>query len=233
MHTYGYIYIYIYINLCLCLSNLVFFFFSRSLFFSFFSDLMRRVPIVTFMNPLGCLIHRSSISSSCRTSLVLPVAQSALGTQACFQHSYARGYPRGGGPPRFGSGGGAMEYNEPTLVAKLLELFPEDKSWIPVSKWSRDIPDHLQEPISRFGGLGKFAASQSNFFIVRKENDLNVVALTPMAMELCRERTKLIKEREKRNLKFAEKRRGRGGLRGARGGSFGRGGGHFGSGGRR
>lgn len=132
---------------------------------------------------------------------------------------------RGGGPPRFGSSG-AVEYNEPALVAKLLELFPTGKAWIPISKWSHDLPETLQEPISRFGGLGKFATSQPNFFIVRKENDINVVALTPMATELCRERAKVLKEREKRNAKLAQRRGGgRGGL--------GRGRGNFGSGGRR
>lgn len=160
--------------------------------------------------------------------------------QGNFQYNNARGRgppPRGaGGPQRFGSGGGAVEYNEPSLVAKLLELFPEGKSWVPVSKWASDIPEQLQEPLSRFGGLGKFAASQSNFFIVRKENNLNVVALTPMATELCRERAKILKDKEKRAAKFAQRRGGGGGGRGGfRGGSGGfRGGrGNFGSGGRR
>lgn len=155
---------------------------------------------------------------------------SALRLQANFQYNNARGGRptpmfRGGGPPRFGSSG-AVEYNEPALVAKLLELFPTGKAWIPISKWSHDLPETLQEPISRFGGLGKFATSQPNFFIVRKENDINVVALTPMATELCRERAKVLKEREKRNAKLAQRRGGgRGGL--------GRGRGNFGSGGRR
>lgn len=156
---------------------------------------------------------------------------SALRLQACFQYNNARGgrpsppFRGAGGPPRFGSGG-VVEYNEPALVAKLLELFPIAKGWIPISKWSHDLPETLQEPISRFGGLGKFATSQSNFFIVRKENNINVVALTPMAAELCREKAKVIKEREKQRAKLAQRRGGRGG--------FGRGRGNFGSrGGRR
>lgn len=159
---------------------------------------------------------------------------SALRLQACFQYNNARGgrpsppFRGGGGPARFGSGG-ATEYNEPALVAKLLELFPTAKGWIPISKWSHDLPETLQEPISRFGGLGKFATSQSNFFIVRKENNITVVALTPMATELCREKAKVIKEREKQMAKLALRRGGRGGR-----GGFGRGRGNFGSrGGRR
>lgn len=157
---------------------------------------------------------------------------SAMRVPMKFQFQNARG--RGGPPPRGGMppqrfGGAPPEFNEPMLVAKLLEHFPEEKTWIPISKWMHDLPEQLQEPISRFGGLGKFATSQANFFIVRKENNINVVALTPMAMELCREKAKIAKDREKRNAKMNQ-RRGRGGGRGSFGGGGGRGNGAAGRG---
>lgn len=209
--------------------------------YSFFVDLFKL--FFQLQGRMRCLLNAASASQprwilaavGRLPSATPPVSalfmnpHTALSTQGNFQYHNANMRGRGGRPPY--GGGGSVQYNEPTLIAKLLELFPEDKSWIPVSKWSSNLPEDLQEPLSRFGGLGKFTSSQSNFFIVRKENNINVVALTPMAFEMCREKTNIIKDREAKNAKQAMRRGGARGRGGNRGGG-GRSGGNFGSGNR-
>ncbi|EAN98235.1 hypothetical protein C3747_11g331 [Trypanosoma cruzi] len=118
------------------------------------------------------------------------------------------GRPLRGRPPQnFQQGGYRNSLNEPQLVAKLLELYPSGKSWMPINKWASSIPEEIQEALVAFGGLAQFTASQSNFFIVRKENGTVVVSLSTMASELCAKREKNIKKREEKAAAFSARRR--------------------------
>ncbi|CBH17425.1 uncharacterized protein TEOVI_000495000 [Trypanosoma equiperdum] len=119
------------------------------------------------------------------------------------------GRPQRGSPPPQGSsyGGSCNRLSEPQLVAKLLEHFPVGKTSIPVNKWAPFVPEDIQEALVPFGGLAHFAASQTNFFIVRKENGLTVVTLSTMASTLCVEREKSIKKREEKAAAYAARRR--------------------------
>ncbi|ESL09854.1 hypothetical protein TRSC58_02421 [Trypanosoma rangeli SC58] len=121
------------------------------------------------------------------------------------------GGPRDGRPSRerppqnFSQGGYRNSLNEPQLVAKLLELFPSEKPWTPINKWASSIPEDVQEALVSFGGLAQFAASQGNFFIVRKENGTVVVSLSTMASTLCAKRDKN-KKREEKAAAFSARR---------------------------
>ncbi|RNF04219.1 uncharacterized protein Tco025E_08206 [Trypanosoma conorhini] len=105
--------------------------------------------------------------------------------------------PRGRPPQNFSQGGYRNSLNEPQLVARLLELFPSGKPCMPINKWASSIPEDIQEALVPFGGLAQFTASQSNFFIVRKENGTVVVSLSTMASTLCAKREKTLKTRRK------------------------------------
>lgn len=101
---------------------------------------------------------------------------------------------------------GGVTMNEPQLIVRLLEHFPLGKTAIPIAKWAPALPDELQEALVLYGGLGSFANSQSNFFIVRKENGVNVVALSSMGLELCIERNSIEKQTNKRIGKVERKK---------------------------
>ncbi|CCW66105.1 unnamed protein product [Phytomonas sp. Hart1] len=118
------------------------------------------------------------------------------------------------GTRRTGSGGGvrgrmgssSIQLSEPQLVAKLLELFPLENSWIPVSKWAQSISDEVKELLVAYNGLGNFVGKQNNFFIVRTENGVKVVSLTTMGMSLCQRRQKKWNIERVRSDKFGQRR---------------------------
>ncbi|KAH9597257.1 hypothetical protein LSM04_007202 [Trypanosoma melophagium] len=128
------------------------------------------------------------------------------------QHHQRFGRPRegrttrGGHSQPFSQGGPRNTLSEPQLVARLLELYPSGKSWLPVNKWASSIPEDIQEALVPYGGLAHFAVSQSNFFIVRKENGTSVVSLSTMASSLCAEREKNIKKRAEKAAAFFSRR---------------------------
>ncbi|CCW62459.1 unnamed protein product [Phytomonas sp. EM1] len=118
------------------------------------------------------------------------------------------------GPKRPGNGYGdkcrmgnaAIQMSEPQLVAKLLELFPVEKSWVPVSKWAQSLSDEVKELLVAYDGLGKFVSKQSNFFIVRTENGVKMVSLTTMGVSLCQGREKKEKFERMKSEKFSQRR---------------------------
>ncbi|KEG08443.1 hypothetical protein DQ04_07171000 [Trypanosoma grayi] len=115
--------------------------------------------------------------------------------------------PRGGPPQSFSQVARRNTFSEPQLVARLLELYPSGKSWLPVNKWASSIPEDIQEALVPYGGLAQFAVSQTNFFIVRKENGTAVVSLSTMASSLCAEREKNIKKRAEKAAAFSTRNR--------------------------
>lgn len=121
---------------------------------------------------------------------------------------------RGGGPPP----GNRGLPNEPQIIARLLEHFP-DKGLVPISKWATSLPDDLQEALVPYGGLSAFARSQVNFFIVRQENGVPVASLSPMGTELSRQH-KTIERREQRRAEKLNEKRGRFGQRGRGAGPY-------------
>lgn len=110
------------------------------------------------------------------------------------------------GPNQFiRDGNRGRTFNEPELVVRLLELYPVDKTWIPVGKWMHDIPDEVKEALVPYGGLTQFAGTQSNFFIVRKENGVNVVSLSTMGLQLCREKARQDRQNQKQTEKLKQR----------------------------
>lgn len=110
---------------------------------------------------------------------------------------------------RFIHRGSLSHPTEPQLVARLLELFPTDKTWVPVSKWAQAMPDEVREVLVAYDGLGNFTSSQTNFFIVRSENGVKMVSLSTMGMRLCRERARQSNYERKRadkDVKFGRRR---------------------------
>lgn len=102
--------------------------------------------------------------------------------------------PRGGGPPP----GNRSVPNEPQIIARLIEHFPKGHSFVPINKWATSLPDELQEVLVPYGGLSAFTRAQVNFFLVRQENGTTVASLSPMGMELARQRDSKGKREEKR-----------------------------------
>ncbi|CCD17100.1 unnamed protein product [Trypanosoma congolense IL3000] len=116
-------------------------------------------------------------------------------------------HQRGTSSPGPSAGGCHNRLSEPQLVAKLLEHFPVGKTSVPVNKWAPLVPDEIQEALVPFGGLAQFAAAQTNFFNIRKENGMTIVTLSTMATTLCAERDKIIKKREEKAAAYAARRR--------------------------
>jgi hypothetical protein len=111
-------------------------------------------------------------------------------------------YPRGSGGPRAGSRSGP---SEPQIIARLLALFPPGKGFVPVNKWASLLPDEVQEALVPYGGLSAFTRSQVNFFIVRQENGVTVVSLSPMGGELSNQQAAKEKREQQRAEKLKEK----------------------------
>jgi hypothetical protein len=73
--------------------------------------------------------------------------------------------------------------SEPQVVAKLIELYP-NQTFIAVHQWARVLPEEVKEVLASYGGLGSFLRSQPNFFLVKKENEVLSVCLTPLSSNL-------------------------------------------------
>lgn len=92
--------------------------------------------------------------------------------------------------------------SEPQLISKLLELYPEKESFVPISRWVQTFSEEILEALVPYGGLGAFVAAQSNFFMVRSENGVKVVSLSKMGSELCIEKRNKERLALKRNERF-------------------------------
>ncbi|KPA78992.1 putative mitochondrial hypothetical protein [Leptomonas pyrrhocoris] len=114
-------------------------------------------------------------------------------------------YPRGGGSPPASN---RNVPSEPQVIARLIEHFPSQASFVPISRWATALPDDLQEALVPFGGLSAFTRAQANFFIVRQENGVTVASLSPMGSELARQHTNKEK-REQKRIEKLNQRRGR------------------------
>lgn len=95
----------------------------------------------------------------------------------------------------------------PQIIARLLELFPDNSVCVPARKWAPVLPDDVNEVLAGHGGLTKFTGNHPNFFSVIEENGAVVIKLTGVSKSLVQQKKfKDEKRREKEAQKLSNRR---------------------------
>ena len=140
--------------------------------------------------------------------------------------------------------------NVPQVVAKIMDSWTFT-NWVEAAKVASSLPEDVSEFVAAKGGFVSFCKASPNFFLVKKDNGVAFVNLSPLSdhikkqkkfKELQREESRKLKEESGGNTFTARGRGGGGGFqdRNAPRGGFGGGGrgnfnsrGSFGGGGGR